>query len=204
MRIRGMNIRLIKVFGLSVAALLLTVSDAGAERLFSMVSSDEHGVTVEVKIPEAEPVLFAGEGGSIYSIIEMEGFYQLRKDNYPVIPTRRLIFSVPEGSAASLDFVKVDYVRREGINLPIFDPDGKMVPAETPEGFDFDRGASFARLGGTGKYRKRDVVFVDIFPVLFSGSKGGVVIAKSLVIRLREDAFKGGSEEGAVAPENSV
>jgi len=184
MRIRGMNIRLIKVFGLSVAALLLTVSDAGAGRLFSMVSSDEHGITVEVKIPEAEPVLFAGDGGSIYSIIEMEGFYQLRKDNYPVIPTRRLIFSVPEGSAASLDFVKVDYVRREGINLPIFDPDGKMVPAETPEGFDFDRGASFARLGGTGKYRKRDVVFVDIFPVLFSGSKGGVVIAKSLVIRL--------------------
>jgi len=178
-----MVISRIDIFKCLVFSLIFACSSVLYASEYKVVSEDENGITVEIRIKGVSIDTFAVRDGMVFSLINIHGFSRLENEDYPIIPAKRLVFSIPQRSNVTLEILDSSFYRKKLV-IPSFSLDGKVEKARVLDELDVDSGAKFVRLSGSGTYRKKRVAFVDIFPVLFSKKDDDVLISQRVVFRL--------------------
>ncbi|MCU0639069.1 MAG: type IX secretion system sortase PorU [Candidatus Krumholzibacteria bacterium] len=153
---------------------------------YRILSEDETGLTVEFRA--ASPLVSRAEtgGGAALASIRIQGYLTERLEGRPVLPVQRYFFQVPAGGAAGLQVVDLDAAPLEGVVPEVWF--GAGAPAEEHLRALSDpasaRGRDFAVIAGSGRFRHRDIVMVDIYPVIWNPAASTLLYADRIVVRL--------------------
>lgn len=189
-------------------AIAAALSASGAARgaqdrpMPRVVARDARGVTVEFLT--GTPVVQGSASGP--ADIFVRGYTRERLEGRPVLPVRRFLVEVPhdrevtiESSAGSVSPV------RDAVPLI---PGADRAPAGSPEHRAIldasarEGGGAFADLVSVETMRGRRVALVDVRPVLWDPSRGSLVHAARIVVRLSWREAAEPERPAAPAPED--
>ncbi len=168
-------------------ALVITICSSGTYAVdYRVVSQDETGVTVEFEA--ARPVVSRMDTGrsEILAAIRIPGYMTERLEGRPVLPVQRFFFQVPAEGAARLQVMDVDVSLLEGIVPEVWFGAGASVDDHLRVLADpaSSKGRDFAVIAGTGTFRNRELVMVDIYPVIWDAQGSKLLYAGRIVVRL--------------------
>ncbi|MBN2185429.1 MAG: type IX secretion system sortase PorU [Candidatus Krumholzibacteriota bacterium] len=174
---------------LAVLISLILISSAARAGEYEIISQENGSVTVRFT-PE-KPVITPLDAGRspVLSMIRIPGYPGERIDGRPVLPVQRFLFEVPADRGIRLQVIDKEITSIDGI-LPEVWFGGKADYEKALEILSDPNAGSVpghAFIAAKGIYRKRHIVLVDLYPVLFDSERPGLIYAGSITVRLSFD-----------------
>ncbi|MBN2071452.1 MAG: type IX secretion system sortase PorU [Candidatus Krumholzibacteriota bacterium] len=174
---------------LFLLAISMIIPSAVSAADYEIIGSDRASVTVRFT-PGRPVVTPLGQGDAQpLSRIAIPGYISEKIDGRPVLPVQRFFFEVPADRGIRLQVVEKEPSFIEGV-LPEVWFDGTGSPEEAIRILS-DRSiltaGEHAVIAATGVYRKRHLVLIDLYPVLFDAESSRLVYSSSITIRLSFD-----------------
>ena len=175
----------------TLAALLsmVFISSAAHAGEYEIISQEKGSVTV--RFTSEKPMITPLDPGRspALSRIRIPGYTGERIDGRPVLPVQRFLFEVPADRGIRLQVIEKDVTFIDGILPEVWfggtpDYEKAVRVLSDPSAGSI---SGHAVIAAKGIYRKRHIVLVDLYPVLFDGESSGLIFAGSITVRLSFD-----------------